>query len=391
MTIQPFDASCADRNAQSIPRTFAGGRSRGSQYAAIVACRSPLGDSLVEISSQVAMGGSMAGLWHLKPAVAAGLGLVLLSAVTSSASLTGASASVRPVAAATSAIPCVGLAGSPAYSRVVIVMDENVSEATLRNSPLAPYLHGLAAQCGSEGLMHAATHPSQPNYMAATSGQATGLGVHTGNDNIFHQAQVHGDSWRSYEESMPRPCAGNSGVYKSGHNPPFWYTDLKSPTNTCALDDLALSPALDTDIQNDTLPTLSWITPNACNDMHGLSACPQPASQRIAVGDAWLSSLIPRLTAMASYQAGQTLIVITWDEGDGKETKGADCTDPKVYAAQGSCQIPTYFVSPYIAAGRTDSSDHNLYGLLGDVQDILGYPRLGRAVGQSSLRPGLGF
>jgi hypothetical protein len=332
----------------------------------------------------------MAGLGHLNTAVAAGLGLVLLTALSSSASPAGASSSGK-ARAATSAVPCVGLTGSPDYSRIVIVMDENVSEATLRSSPQAPYLHGLAAQCGSESFMHAATHPSQANYMAATSGQATGVGVHTGNDNIFHQAQVQGDSWKSYEESMPQACAGNSGFYKTGHNPPFWYTDLRSPTNTCELNDLALSPALDTDIANDTLPVLSWITPNACNDMHGQSGCPQPSSQRIAVGDAWLSSLIPRLTAMSSYQAGHTLIVITWDEGNGKETNGTDCTDPKVYTTQGSCQIPTYVVSPYISAGSTDSSDHNLYGLLADVQDILGYPRLGRAVGQSSLRPGLGF
>jgi hypothetical protein len=41
--------------------------------------------------------------------------------------------------------------------------------------------------------------------------------------------------------------------------------------------------------------------------------------------------------------------------------------------------------------GATDSADHNLYGLLGDVEDILGLARLGRAVGQASLRPGLHF
>jgi phospholipase C len=239
--------------------------------------------------------------------------------------------------------------------------------------------------------MHAASHPSQVNYRAATSGQATAIGVHTDNDNIFHQAQVRGASWKAYEESMPRACAGNSGFYKAGHNPPFWYTDLRSPSNTCALFDVPQSPALDTDLRNDTLPSLSWITPNQCNDMHGQNGCPQPSSQRIAAGDAWLSILIPRLTALPSYQAGQTLIVVTWDEGNGKATNGSDCTDPKVYATQGSCQIPTYVVSPYITPESTDSSDHNLYGLLGDIEDILGFPRLGRAIGQPSLRPGLGF
>jgi phosphatidylinositol-3-phosphatase len=373
-----------DQRASRVPDQAA-----SSGVSAKVAINSLFGDSLLEISIQL-WGSAMIGLGHGRAAVAAGLGLVLLTALSSSAARAGAFPSRGPLAA-TSASPCVGLAGTPDYSHVVVVMDENVSEATLRTSPQAPYLHGLAAQCGAERFMHAATHPSQANYMAATSGLATGVGVHTGNDNVFHQAQVHGDSWKSYEESMPRACAGNSGFYKSGHNPAFWYTDLRSPSNTCALYDVPQSPALDADIANDTLPALSWITPNACNDMHGQSGCPQPTSQRIAVGDTWLSNLIPRLTAMPSYQAGQTLIVVTWDEGNGKETNGSDCTDPKIYTAQASCQIPTYVVSPYIAAGRTDNSDHNLYGLLGDIQDILGYPRLGRAVGQSSLGPGLGF
>jgi hypothetical protein len=101
----------------------------------------------------------------------------------------------------------------PHYTRVVIVMDENVSYAALKSSTQATYLHGLAAQCGSETFMHAATHPSQPNYMALASGQATGVGVHTGVDNLFHQVQAAGRTWRAYEESMPRNCSGNSGFY----------------------------------------------------------------------------------------------------------------------------------------------------------------------------------
>jgi phospholipase C len=320
------------------------------------------------------------------------VGVALVVAATSAMGSTGArDRGALAAATATSATPCIGMAGIPDYMHVVIVMDENVSQSALMNSSQAPYLHQLAAQCGSEAFMHAATHPSQANYMAATSGMATGVGVHTGNDNLFRQAAAHGDTWKAYEESMPRPCAGNSGVYKAGHNPPFWYDDLRSPTNACKVFDLPMAPVLDNDIANDALPTLAWITPNACNDMHGLSGCAHPSSQRIADGDAWLSQLVPRLTAMPSYQAGETLIIVTWDEGSGRETNGTDCTKASVYSNEGSCQIPTFIVSPYVSPGAVDSTDHNLFGLLGDVQDILGYPRLGRAVGQTTLRTGLGF
>jgi phospholipase C len=321
--------------------------------------------------------------------------LVTVGLISASLALAHPVADARPVSPAqdslaTTAAPCAGATGSPDYSHIVIVMDENVSYATLTASSQAVYLHSLAGQCGSETFMHAATHPSQPNYMALASGQATGVGVHTGVDNLFHQVQAAGKTWRAYEESMPKSCSGNSGFYKAGHNPPFWYTDLRSPTNNCAATDVAQSPALDNAISADALPTLSWITPNACNDMHGLAGCPQPSSQRIGVGDAWLADLIPRLTARPSYQAGQTLIVVTWDEGNGKEVNGSDCTSPSVYRTQPSCQIPTIVVSPYVAAGSTDATDHTLYGLLGDIEDILGCPRLARAIGQPTLRSGLG-
>ena len=49
---------------------------------------------------------------------------------------------------------------------------------------------------------------------------------------------------------------------------------------------------------------------------------------------------------MPSYRAGRTLVIVTWDEGNGSEIVGSDCTDPVVYATQGSCQIPTIIVSP---------------------------------------------
>ena len=55
------------------------------------------------------------------------------------------------------------------------------------------------------------------------------------------------------------------------------------------------------------------------------------------------------------------------------------------------CLIPTFVLSPYVVPGARDTRDHNLYSLLGTIEDILGLPRLGRAVGQPSLRPGLRF
>lgn len=96
------------------------------------------------------------------------------------------------------AVPCGVLPGAPvSYAHVVVIMDENLTYPEFQNSAQAPYSHGLRDQCGSEATMSAATHPSQPNYMAATSGVASPLGQHTAADNIFAQVERAGGTWRS--------------------------------------------------------------------------------------------------------------------------------------------------------------------------------------------------
>ncbi len=293
--------------------------------------------------------------------------------------------------------PCGSLAGSvdplnpPIYSHVVVIMEENLSYTTWLKTTQSPFSHLLAAQCASESNYHGATHPSQPNYMAVTSGIASGVGVKTASENIFDQLQNSGGTWRNYSESMATPCqASSSSFYKPGHTPAYWYTDLRAPVNTCALDDVPMSPALDDDIANDTLPTFAWISPNECDGFYHVTACPDASTRRIPDGDAWLQAMVGRLTATPSYQAGQTLILITWDEGDETRGTGVDCTDP-ANASRSDCQMPTLVVSPYITPGATDTTPQSHYSLGGTIADVLGQPRLGREIGAGSLRTGITF
>src|SRR5438874_2046442 len=53
---------------------------------------------------------------------------------------------------------------------VVWIWMENHSYSGIIGSPDAPYLNSLAAQCGLTTNYRAITHPSLPNYLAATSG-----------------------------------------------------------------------------------------------------------------------------------------------------------------------------------------------------------------------------
>jgi Phosphoesterase family len=96
-----------------------------------------------------------------------------------------------------------------------------------------------------------------------------------------------GETWKSYEESMPSNCdKSNSGEYAVRHNPAVYYTKLSG----CASRDVPYTQ-LATDLAGNSLPAFSFITPNLIDDMH---------DGTIAQGNAWLSSHLPRGKATCS-------------------------------------------------------------------------------------------
>src|SRR5205085_7001708 len=87
----------------------------------------------------------------------------------------------------------------------------------------APYTNRLAAGCGLATNYHNITHPSLPNYIAATSGATQGITedcepqeCSRATRSLFGQVAEAGMTWTAYEESMPRPCDLSSG---EGANP----------------------------------------------------------------------------------------------------------------------------------------------------------------------------
>ena len=104
--------------------------------------------------------------------------------------------------------------------------------------------------------------------------------------------------------------------------------------------------------------------------------------------DAWLSGTIQAIQATPDYQAGQTLIFVTFDEGQGG-THGEDCTDPA--NTDPSCQVVTIAV----AAGAQPVADptfYTHYSMLRSVEEALGVTTfLGNAATAADMRPGMGF
>ena len=257
--------------------------------------------------------------------------------------------------------PCGGLASQTpptTYAHVVWIWMENKSYGDIIGSSSAPYGNQLAQHCGLATSYFGVSHPSLPNYLAATSGST--WGISDDNPPSSHPLQVSSifgqiGSSASYEESMPSNCdLTDSYPYAVKHNPEAYYVPVRT---ACQSKDVPLD-AFDAN----ALPAFSFVTPNLCNDMHDCS---------VATGDAWLQSFIPRILSSADYQAGKTAIFLTWDEDDNSSNN----------------QVPMIVLSEYTAPGTRSGTGFDHYALLRTTEELLGVGFLGGAAAATDMRP----
>src|SRR2546430_8505502 len=82
------------------------------------------------------------------------------------------------------------------FQHVFVIMMENTSYTSLIGNPNAPFINSTANSSGLATNYFGVTHPSQPNYIAATSGSTNG--VANDNDvtinvkNIVDQLEANG-------------------------------------------------------------------------------------------------------------------------------------------------------------------------------------------------------
>ncbi len=286
---------------------------------------------------------------------------------------------------------------------VIMVMLENQSYNQVVGSPNAPFQTSLASQCGVAPDYFGATHTSSANYLALSAGEyppasppgCTGVAkCADASDNLYNELTAAGLTWNAFEESMPSACdPDSSGVngtqflYKNGHNPAIFYTDL--PASVCQAYDVGVpsltaeSGAFWNDLQNLTLPSFSFVSPDTADDDDG------PASaQSEQAADTWLQNFIGLVQQSSSYQAGNTLVLVAYDEGNGADKKtGENCTNESldlpvvngVSAHQDSCHVPLFVVYPYTPAGDSDPAFFDHYSITKTVDDLFGLPYLANA------------
>lgn len=307
-----------------------------------------------------------------------------------------------------------GNAGTPPpVQHVIVVVLENLSYSQVVGSANSPFQTSLASSCGVAPDYFGATHTSAPNYLgisagqypsAATSGCGSVKGCSTSQDNLYNQLTEAGLSWDGFMESMPSNCDPTSSgsntqahdLYSIGHDPIIFYTDI--PAATCMAQDVAVpsltasSGAFYTDLQNQTLPSFSMVIPNTVDDGEG----PATKAENQLTSDTWLSNFISLVQASPSYQAGNTLVLVTYDEGSPAYPDyaiGEDCANQSAdlpleadgLSPQESCHVPTFVIYPYTPAGDADPTFFTHYSITRTVEDIFGLPYLANAATANSL------
>jgi phosphatidylinositol-3-phosphatase len=275
-----------------------------------------------------------------------------LAACTSTAPATG-SQSAPSAAASTAGTAPVAAVPRPAHT--VIVVMENRAYGQIIGSSQAPFLNGLARQGALFTNSYAISHPSEPNYLALFSGSTHGVQSDTcpvtfSSPNLATGLIAAGDTFTGYAEGLPSPdptiCL--DGEYARKHVPWMDFTNVPASLS---------QPFSSFPADFASLPTVSWVVPNLCDDMHDCS---------VATGDRWL------LTHLGSYvtwaKTHNSLLIVTFDEDDGS----------------GPNLIPTIFAGQQVRPGRyAERITH--YSVLATIEAAYGLARDGAAASTAPI------
>jgi phospholipase C len=287
------------------------------------------------------------------------------------------------------------------FDHVFIIMMENTGYDTLVGNPNAPFINFAAATSGLATNYFGISHPSQPNYIAATSGSTNG--VADDNDttidvpNIVDQLESHGKSWKGYMQSYslcatPLDHACGNQLYERKHNPFISYKDVQSnPARVAKIVDFS---QLATDLANNAVPNYVWISPDQCHDMHGRGATPadpcdfSQIQPLISTGDTFLLNTVNAIMTSKAW-TGNSVIFITWDESDftGTGPEGFGDTSGCCNANPGGGHVLTLVISRTLRFARSSGDAANHYSMMATIEDNWHLGCLVNTCDRKSVRP----
>jgi phosphatidylinositol-3-phosphatase len=285
-----------------------------------------------------------------------------------------------------------GAEGVPPFGHVFVIIGENTDYQHLTTTN-APYLTTTIrpASAWFENY-YAATHWSQANYVALTSGQFTpceqadfGYACRDDVDNIFHQLDQANMSWKVWLEAGTAKCDTGSGghctsndpcpltgFYTTG-NPPINFTDISY--DECLANDIpAGTPEDGMATFNDRLASgdvadFNFVIPNGCDD--GEANC-KPVNNRYMQFDNFLAREVPLIEASPAF-GKDGVIVVTYDED--QRMGGIAAKNGLGSGGHIACALISPLVRPADYLDKTYS-----YSVLRTIQDGFGLgPYLGAA------------
>jgi hypothetical protein len=333
----------------------------------------------------------------------------------------------------------------------VIVLENETYEDTFGTPAADPYLaETLPSQGALLEDYYGTGHESDDNYISLVSGQPPNLqnqadcqlfsnflgagfepsGVETGTgcvypaevQNVGTQLSGAGRKWKAYMGDMGNDpnreaaACGHPEVgamdgtqkaeagdgYATRHDPFVYFHSVIDEASYCDAHVVALGspsgamPAAalhgETGLATDLLragrtPTLSFITPNLCEDGHDFPCTNQTGgSSALADIDTFLETWVPKITSSPAFQRNG-LLEITFDESDGAESDSSACCNEMAgpgsplpgITGPGGGKIGAVLISPFIKAGTVSTTSYNHYSSLASWQTLLGLPRLADA------------
>lgn len=244
-------------------------------------------------------------------------------------------------------------ATGPHFDHVIFVVFENTDYV---DAVAEPNFAAFAKSGAIFTQAFAEVHPSQPNYIALTSGSTKGVfldfPVDLKVEHIGDLLEAKGLTWKAYAEDYPGNCYTGSAKksYVRKHVPFISYVNIQSDRVRCAK--ITGEAEFATDVSKHTLPNYSLYIPNIKNDGHDTG---------VAYADQWFGKTFGPLLADPAFMK-DTLVVVTFDE--------SASTSPN--------QIYTAFAGAGIKSGTVVNDSINHLSLLRMVEDNWALGNLGK-------------
>jgi len=350
--------------------------------------------------------------------------------------------------------------GVPSLDHIFVIVLENHNSFTsfgspgILDNPAAPHIQDMAKKYNIATNYNGVWHPSLSNYLAMITGDWIGTDViGTGHayapnsvvgisdddspsqatdlappanpsphrwrvnlPSLAGQLTAVGKDWRAYMQNIPEsgthianwPGDSNTAkVYAVKHNPFPYVAEVQD--DAAQFSKQVTFDQLFSDLATNKVPAFSYIVPDQCRDMHGLSsplaACGSQLgdtdSNDIKRGDDEAFWLVNSIKGSPAWKKGRNAIFLVFDEGNGPVTCAYD-PDKQIDVAPNSllpgadCYAPANFNDKVVFITITnygDRDDHrhvvdnhfySHYSLLKTVEAAFDLPYLGHAADKTT-------